>query len=111
MTNLRFEELHIGPILFREEAVFRREIKFEDRIKVDVEVMRATPDFSRWSIRHRFFKDEDSICAVINLDGAWMDILKRKLTVPVEAIRVAFDDFPKAAEFQWKEPGARTTAA
>ena len=24
LTNLKFEELHIGPILFREEAVFKR---------------------------------------------------------------------------------------
>jgi len=32
LTNMKFEELHIGPILFREEAVFKREIKFEDRI-------------------------------------------------------------------------------
>ena len=31
LTNQKLEELHIGLILFREEAIFKREIKFEDR--------------------------------------------------------------------------------
>ena len=45
LTNLKFEELRIGPILFREEAVFKREIKFEDSITVDLFVTKATHDF------------------------------------------------------------------
>jgi acyl-CoA thioester hydrolase len=104
LTNLKFEERHIGPILFREEAVFKREIKFEDRITVDMEVTKALPDFSRWSIRHHFFKEEGTLCAIINLDGAWIDIGKRKLAVPDAFIREVFDDFPKAAGFEWLTP-------
>ncbi|MBL7863451.1 MAG: acyl-CoA thioesterase [Cyclobacteriaceae bacterium] len=104
LTNLTFEEMHIGPILFREEALFKREIKFEDRITVDVEVTKSMRDFSRWSIRHRFFKDDGTLSAVINLDGAWMDIIKRKLAVPNDRIRLVFDDFPKSEDFQWLEP-------
>ncbi len=100
LTNLKFEELRIGPILFREEAVFKREIKFEDSITVDLSVTKATTDFSRWSVRHHFLKADGTLAAIINLDGAWMDILARKLAVPDAFIQQVFDDFPKATDFQ-----------
>lgn len=100
LTNLKFEELHIGPIVFREEAIFKREIKFEDKITVDLAVTKASADYSRWSIRHHMYKQDGTLCAVINLDGAWIDIVKRKLAMPNEFIQTVFQDFPKADDFE-----------
>lgn len=100
LTNLKFEELHIGPIVFREEAIFRREVKFEDKITVDLAVTKASSDYSRWSIRHHLYKEDGTLCAVINLDGAWIDIVKRKLAMPDEFIQSVFQDFPKADDFE-----------
>ena len=106
LTNLKFEELHIGPILFREEAIFKREIKFEDLVTVDMEVTKATHDFARWSIRHQFFKGDDTVSAILNMDGAWIDVGKRKLATPDLYVQKIFDDFPKSSDFQWVErPG------
>jgi acyl-CoA thioester hydrolase len=101
ITNLKLEELHIGPILFREEAQFRREIKFEDKITVDIHVTKATEDFSRYSLRHDFYKEDGTHAAVINLDGAWIDILKRKLATPNEWVQTIFRDFPRSQDFDW----------
>lgn len=106
LTNLKFEELHIGPILFREEAIFKREIKFEDLVTVDMEVTKATRDFARWSIRHQFYKGDDTLSAILNMDGAWIDVGKRKLATPDLYVQKIFDDFPKSSDFQWVErPG------
>lgn len=58
LTTKKLEELQIGPILFREEAIFRREIILEDKIFIDVEMIKATPDLSRWSLRHNFLKED-----------------------------------------------------
>ena len=107
LTNLKLDEFRIGPIAFREEAVFKREIKFEDRVTVDLEVTKATRDFARWSIRHQIFKDDGTLSAVLNLDGAWIDIDKRKLTIPSTDIQKIFDDFPKAHDFEWTEKAIR----
>lgn len=101
LTNLKFEELHIGPILFREEALFKREIKFEDKITVDLVVTKASQDFSRWSIRHHFFKEDGTLSAIINMDGAWIDMGKRKLAIPNEFIQTVFSDFPRSEDFVW----------
>jgi acyl-CoA thioester hydrolase len=101
LTTEKLEQLQIGPVLFREEAVFRREIRLEDVITVDVELLKATPDYSRWSIRHNFLKADGSLAAVINIDAAWIDMVKRKLTVPDEFIQKIFENFPKPDDFEF----------
>jgi acyl-CoA thioester hydrolase len=113
LSNQRLEEMHIGPILFREEAVFKREIKFEDQVTVNLEVTKSTPDFSRWSIRHHFFKQDGVLSALLNMDGAWIDVGKRKLTIPNFEIQRIFNEFPKSDDFQWvnrtpKSPSAQS---
>ena len=104
LTTMKLEELNIGPILFREEAIFKREIKYEDKISVDLQLLKSLPDFSRWSIRHNFYKEDKTLAAIINLDGAWIDIAKRKLAMPDPFIQKIFADFPKSEGFEWVDP-------
>jgi acyl-CoA thioester hydrolase len=101
LSTMKLEGLNMGPILFREEAIFKREIKFEDKIRVDMQVLKALPDFSRWSIRHHFYKEDQSLAAILNLDGAWIDIGKRKLAIPDSFVQNIFNNFPKAEGFEW----------
>ena len=90
----------MGPVLFREEAIFKREIMFEDMITIDVEVVRARPDFARWSLRHHFTKADGTVAAILNIDGAWIDLARRKLAVPDEFIVHVFEKFPRSADFE-----------
>ncbi|MBS1617301.1 MAG: thioesterase family protein [Bacteroidetes bacterium] len=92
-----------GPILFREEALFKREIRFEDKVTINVEITKATGDYSRWSLRHSFVKEDGTLAAIINVDGAWFSTAERKLIVPGAELVQAFDAFPKAQEFEWTE--------
>lgn len=101
LTTQKLEELRIGPILFREEALFKREIKLEDNITVNVELLRSTEDYARWSLRHHFLKEDNSVAAILTVDGAWIDLDKRKMTVPNEFVRHVFEKFPQAPDFQW----------
>jgi acyl-CoA thioester hydrolase len=100
LTTQKLEELAIGPVLFREEAVFRREILFDDNIRITLEVLKATADYSRWSIRHQMVKRDDTIAATIQVDGAWIDMHKRKLAMPDAFMQDVFSRLPKSQEFQ-----------
>lgn len=100
LTTQRLEEIGIGPILFREEALFKREIMFEDDIKITTEILKATADYSRWSIRHTILKEDGTIAAILNVDGAWIDLAKRKLAIPDAFIQSVFTQIPKAKEFE-----------
>ena len=96
LTTKKLEELLIGPILFREEAIFRREIKLEDKITIDVELTKMNQDFSRWSVRHNFTKEDGTLAAVVTMDGAWIDLVNRKLTVPDSFVQSVMDSIPKS---------------
>jgi acyl-CoA thioester hydrolase len=100
LTMQKLEELSIGPILFREEGIFRREVLFGDDITINVELVKAREDFSRWSLRHQFIKSDKSVAAIINIDGAWIDLAKRKLAVPDAYIVEIFKKFPMASDFE-----------
>jgi acyl-CoA thioester hydrolase len=104
LSMKKLEELGVGPILFREEAVFRREIMFEDTITIDVQVVKCREDFSRWSLRHHFTKSDGTLAAIINIDGAWIDLQRRKLTVPDPFIIEVFKSFPRADDFELLSP-------
>lgn len=100
LSMKKLEELGVGPILFREEAVFRREILFEDEIIIDVQVVKCREDFARWSLRHHFTKADGTLAAIINIDGAWIDLQRRKLAIPDPFIIEVFSKFPKADDFE-----------
>ncbi len=101
LTTQKMEELQIGPILFREEAHFRREIKLEDKITVDVEIIAAREDYTRWSLRHNFIKEDGVLAATINMDGAWLDLNKRKLGHPPDFVKDIFKLFHQSEDFRF----------
>lgn len=90
---------HIGPVLFREECVFKKEIHLNDIIVMQTKMAKMNVDASRWSIVHEFYR-EDVLCAAITVDGAWMDTKLRKLATPTPLIIVnAMSVFPKTTNF------------
>ena len=91
---------HFGPILFREECIFRKEIKLSDKIIMQTKISKMKPDASRWSIVHQFLNEDNKLCAVITVDGAWMDTKLRKIADPTPAIAIeAINLFPKSDDF------------
>jgi acyl-CoA thioester hydrolase len=89
-----------GPILFREECVFRKEIALSDTIFIHTKISKMRPDASRWSIVHEFKNEEDKLCATITVDGAWMDTKLRKIANPTPAIAMeAMTSIPKTVDF------------
>jgi len=100
LTTKKLKEFQIGPVLFREEAIFKREINFEDGITLDLALTKASPDFGRWSFRHNFIKDDGSLAAIVTVEGAWIDVVKRKLAVPHPFIQQIFTNAVKAEDFQ-----------
>jgi acyl-CoA thioester hydrolase len=100
LSTAKMVELNVGPVLFREEAIFRREIKQHDKLTIDLEMTKGTTDFSKWSIRHNFLKADGTLMAVLNTDGAWIDTNKRKLISKNTFIQKAFEAMPKSSDFE-----------
>ena len=96
LTMSVMQKQSFGPILFREECVFRKEIKLGDIIFMHTKSSKVNDDASRWSIVHEFRNDKDLLCATITVDGAWMDLKLRKLATPTPELALkALSLFPK----------------
>lgn len=101
LTAAVMQRLQIGPILFREECVFKKEIRLGDKITINLELIKAKRDFSRWSIRHTVVKNNDTVSALLTVDGAWLDLARRKLATPPQEVHVVFSQMPQSADFEW----------
>jgi acyl-CoA thioester hydrolase len=91
---------HFGPVLFREECVFTREILVGEKIWIDAGLLRVRDDLTKFSIRHHFYKEDGSICATITVDGAWIDTKLRKVIKPDIITKDLIEKLPKAVGFE-----------
>ncbi len=92
--------MNIGPILFREECVFRRELNVGEIVTITLQLSKARKDGSRWSAFHEILKTDGTVAAIINADLAWMDLAERKLTIP-ELAAAFIAAMPRTADFSW----------
>lgn len=99
-TRLMSEQ-HFAPILFREEAIFRREVRPGDLLFINVLITKMRHDASRFSFRHELTRDDGALCAVMNVDGAWIDTRLRKLAAPPPMVAEAMGNAPKPDDFEW----------
>jgi acyl-CoA thioester hydrolase len=94
-----FVQLQLGPILFREELFYHREIGANDKVQVTCEMTKCRTDASRWSIKHEIFRGDGTKSATVLVDGAWIDTRKRKLTgLPADLLE-KFKAIPRSEDF------------
>jgi acyl-CoA thioester hydrolase len=89
----------IGPVLFREEAKFYRELKFGDQVVIDVKLSGVSDDHRKWSLRHRILRG-DELCATIDMDGAWLDLETRRIAPPPMELVKKFEALERTEDFR-----------
>jgi acyl-CoA thioester hydrolase len=94
-----FKKHKIGPILFREELIYLKELRPNEHIEITCEVTNLNADASRWSFRQILSKSDGTTAAIINVDGAWIDTEKRKLTGLIDEMVTAFNTLKKSEDF------------
>lgn len=95
----QFARLGIGPILFREDTRFLKEVSPNETIQVDAQLAGLSADGSRWRIVHTVYKQDGREAAVITVDGAWLDLRLRKLTVPPPELGQALRTLPRHSTY------------
>jgi acyl-CoA thioester hydrolase len=100
-------KLNIGPILFREELIYLREIEPDETVRVTSEITKSRADGTRWSIRHEIYRSDDIKAAIINVDGAWIDVGVRKLTALPADMAGVFATAPKSADYVQEIPAPK----
>ncbi len=88
------------PILFREEALFKKEIKAGLSFNITTEVVGASIDFKKWSFSHTFLDAENQVLCISNVDGAWLDGLVRKIKTPSDDMQHKLNLIPRSSQFK-----------
>ena len=101
LTMKAMQMEHFGPVLFREECVFRREIRLNSKVFISTKIGKMKADASRWTIFHELKNENDELYATISVDGAWIDTKLRKIANPTPQIAVdVMNNMPKTTDFE-----------
>jgi len=95
-----FAKLHIGPILFKEETSFFKEINISEDIRVTMTLEGASKNLERWRFVHNIYNSKGVLAAEVKVYGAWIDLNVRKLCPPPEVFLNIFKDLTKATGFK-----------
>lgn len=99
LTLSKLAELKIGPVLFREELTFRKELFLNEKITIVSELLKTNADYSKWTICSKFYREDATFAAQVIVDGAWIDLTVRKIAKSNSSLSELFASVPKSNEF------------
>jgi acyl-CoA thioester hydrolase len=99
VTDVVMKTHSIGPVLFREECFFKREIKFSDRVSVSLKLKSVSSDFRKFSMQHEIYKNDNELAALLIIDGAWMNTELRKIVTPPAIVINSLNTLYKTDDF------------
>nr|WP_297306232.1 acyl-CoA thioesterase [uncultured Flavobacterium sp.] len=94
-----FAKHKIGPILFREETIFLKEVRMDEEVYVKVLMTNFNEENHRFTITHELYNSKNLKCAIVNVEGAWMDLVARKLTLIPKTLLPLIEFIPKSEDF------------
>ncbi|HRO75050.1 MAG TPA: thioesterase family protein [Crocinitomicaceae bacterium] len=89
-----------GPILFKEELVYYKEILGVQELTVKTYLKKVERAFSKWSMVSEIYREDGELSCVVTVEGAWIDLKIRKVASLPEKFRVAFMEVPKTNDFE-----------
>lgn len=100
ITEDVMREHSIGPVLFREECFFMKEIILGDKISISLKLKSVSADFRKFSMQHEIFRNDNELAALLIIDGAWMDTVKRKIAAPPQMVIDTLNTIPKTEDYK-----------
>ena len=95
-----FAKDNLGPILFKEETSFYKEVHMGEDITIDLRVKAVSSKTERWKLEHQFFNEQGKLAAKIMVYGAWIDLEKRKLAIPTKKFQNLFSSLIKTNDYE-----------
>jgi acyl-CoA thioester hydrolase len=92
--------LRLGPVVMKDELDYFREFLMGDEFRVNYRVAGLAPDCSRFRLRNEFFKPDGTLAARITSTGGYLDLDKRKLVAPPEAVRAYLRAIARTEDYE-----------
>lgn len=95
-----FERRRVGPVIFRDELEYFRELRLLEPVRVTLVMEGLSEDCGKFRMRNEFFRADGELAARVTSSGAWLDLEKRRLTAPPEDLARVLAQLERAAEFE-----------
>ena len=81
-----FTRLGIGPVILKDEIEYLREVRLLEKFEVTLTAAGGAEDGSRFLLRQEFILSGGRLAAKVTSLGGWLDLARRKLALPPEAL-------------------------
>jgi acyl-CoA thioester hydrolase len=98
----RFAELAVGPVIFKDEIEYFRELRLLDPMRITLAIAGASEDGSHFRLVNEYFRarpGDERLAARLVTTGSWLDLKTRKLTRPPEELAATLRAMPRTADF------------
>lgn len=95
-SRSEFARRQIGPVVQRDEVDYARELRLGDRFEVDLELVAAAVDGSRFVLRNTFYRADAKVAARVASHGGWLHLVARRLVAPPSDLLTALMAMPRA---------------
>jgi len=90
----------IGPVIFKDQLEYFREIGLLQEIQVTLAVAGMSEDGSRWWMRNEFLRPDGKPAARVTSEGGWIDLQARRVAAPPPELLRALQQIPRTDDFQ-----------
>jgi acyl-CoA thioester hydrolase len=95
----RFRELHFGPIVFKDEVEYFRELMLLESFSVSFLQDGMNPDGSIFRIVNEFVNSRGQRAALVKTHGAWFNLDQRKIQPPPPDLLAVMRSLPKTSAY------------
>ncbi len=96
----KLHQLQLGPILFKETLIYKREIAPNDTVSVTCSLSYARKNAGKWAFRQYIYRGDGVLAAEVNVEGAWLNLSTRRLSIPpIEIADALFTKMHRTDDF------------
>jgi acyl-CoA thioester hydrolase len=90
----------IGPVIMKDEIEYFKEVRLLEELRITLVVAGLAGDGSRFLIRNEFLRSNENVAAKVTSAGGWLDLERRRLVPPPEALLAALYSLPRTDDFR-----------
>jgi acyl-CoA thioester hydrolase len=96
----RFHELQLGPVVLKDEVRFFKEMRLLDKFNVGFLLDGMNADGSLFRLVNEVTRADGVKSAVVTTQGAWFDLVKRKIMPPPPELLAVMKQLEKTAGYE-----------
>lgn len=95
----RLAAARFGPVIVRDELVYRHELRLLDEFTVDVRLTGLSDDAVRFALQNTFRNAEGEVTTVVRSEGVWFDLDQRRPRRPPTELEAILRAMPRSTDY------------